>query len=274
MKFLGARRLRNTLIVVILAALLVTVHAVLHASLRPAHVVSGWTLFVVIVLLASLNSRKKLPFLPLGSASTWLQFHLYAGWISLVIFGLHVEWSLPNGILEVTLAALFVAVAGSGVFGLVASRIMARRLAAREEETIFERIPMLRRELREEVEERVREAVEKGGSTVVLEFHTRRLAPFFAGPRHFWRHLIESRSPRAALLAEIRQLERYLNASEKDLMEEIAERVREKDDLDYQYALQAMLKRWLFVHIPLTVSLLMVGLVHGLIIHAYLGGVR
>ena len=48
--------------------------------------------------------------------------------------------------------------------------------------------------------------------------------------------------------------------------------VRKKDDLDYHTAMQGRLKMWLFVHIAMTWSLLIFSVVHGVLAHAYGGG--
>ena len=49
---------------------------------------------------------------------------------------------------------------------------------------------------------------------------------------------------------------RYLNDKEREVMHALRELVERKDDLDFQVALQTTLKYWLFLHIPLTYSLL------------------
>lgn len=49
--------------------------------------------------------------------------------------------------------------------------------------------------------------------------------------------------------------------------------MREKDDLDYKYVHMAVLKYWLFVHIPLSYSLMLVAVLHVVLVHAF-GGIR
>jgi hypothetical protein len=51
----------------------------------------------------------------------------------------------------------------------------------------------------------------------------------------------------------------------------IATKVREKNALDYQYALQSTLKIWLFVHVPMTYSLLVFAVTHGALVISYTG---
>ena len=50
------------------------------------------------------------------SASTWLQAHIYLGWLSCFVFLLHTGGRIPAGRLEGMLAAAFIAVAtGAGL---------------------------------------------------------------------------------------------------------------------------------------------------------------
>ena len=74
------------------------------------------------------------------------------------------------------------------------------------------------------------------------------------------------------LAREIDGQKRYLNREGRELLEEIAWRVEAKDNLDRQHALQLLLKAWLFVHIPLTYSLILVALVHLMLVYAFDGG--
>jgi hypothetical protein len=50
--------------------------------------------------------------------------------------------------------------------------------------------------------------------------------------------------------------------------------VRRKDALDYCGALQAALKLWLFVHLPLTYSLMIFSVWHVVLVFAFSGGAR
>ena len=97
------------------------------------------------------------------------------------------------------------------------------------------------------------------------------LKPFFDGPRNFWRHVFQSDRPMRKLTMAIDEQLRYLSDSEKEHMEEIRTRVHAKNDLDYHYALQSLLKYWLFVHVPLTYSLLVFAGFHVVFVHAFGG---
>ena len=233
---------------------------------------TGWLLFIVMVLLAAYNVRKKLPFLPLGNSENWLQFHIYSSFFTVLLFLIHVRFRLPTGWFEGTLTWLYVLVTGSGIVGLWLSRVLPRRLSTRGGEVIHEKIPALRHAL-----QRSAEALALGEATrspAIAEFYGRRLAGFFSGPRSFWRHLLESRQPLNVVMVELEDLRRYLNDRERATLEKLAQLVRQKDGLDYHHAVQSTLRLWLFVHVPLTYGLMILSLLHIVLVFAFSGGTR
>ena len=78
----------------------------LTVQLHRAKVFSGCTLLALLLLLTLFSARKKLPFLPLLKASTWMQIHIFAGLLSVLLFCLHLHGRIPQGALESTLALL------------------------------------------------------------------------------------------------------------------------------------------------------------------------
>ncbi len=155
MSSFAARRRWGVLLLAALCLLFWGVHSVLEVAVRPTRLFSGWVLFVLVIALTIFNLRKKLPFLPLGTAVAWMELHAYAGLFAIFVFLAHVGFRVPEGPLEVTLALLFVLVSGSGVVGLALSRWLPIRLSTRGEAILFERIPALRLGLHDEVEELV-----------------------------------------------------------------------------------------------------------------------
>jgi len=235
---------------------------------------SGWALFAVMLALTFYNARKKLSFLPLLFSEAWLQFHIYAGLFTAVLFVIHISYRMPTGWFQQTLAWLYVLVMLSGFFGLFASRSIPRRLTARGGEVLFERIPGIRRLLQDRAETLALKSVEEVKSTTIADFYVRDLKYFFDGTRNVIPHWLEIRTPLNSILNKIADLNRYLNESERATINEIATLVRQKDGLDYHYSLQLVLKLWLFVHIPLTYSLLLWTLAHIVLVFAYSGGAR
>ena len=254
------------------SALAVMVHCRFNRALPNYACLTGWVLFAAMALLAVYNARKKMPFLPLGSSEAWMQIHVYAGFFTVVLFLIHLNFHVPTGWFEGTLAWLYVLVTASGIAGLILSRVLPRRLSTRGGEVIYEKIPAIRNDLRQQAEALVLDAETK--SPVIAEFYVRQLNAFFAGPQKFWLHLLESRQPLNAVLVELEELRRYLNDQERAVLEKLAQLVRRKDGLDYHHALQTALKLWLFAHVPLTYSLLIFSLLHIVLVYAFSGGAR
>jgi hypothetical protein len=272
LNYLGRRRAALWVGTALASAALVMAAAVLHTALRPAAILTGLLLYALVVGLALFNGRKKLPFLPLARASTWLQIHIYAGWLCVLLYFLHTGLRWPNGVIEQVLAAVFMLVALSGIAGLALSRWLPGTLTRSGEALTFERIPEIREEIRRRVEALIAVADRESESSTLGEFYLNHLLAYINGrpgllsplagrPRAYWR-----------TVRTLASLERYFNASERAVAAELGEWIEAKRNLDTQLAGQRLLKLWLFVHIPATCALLLLGLAHGLIALRYSGG--
>ena len=162
----------------------------------------------------------------------------------------------------------------TGLFGLFISRTYPRRLTTSGEAVLYERIPRLRLLLKKEVEDLVLEAARADQTTTIADFYADRLADFMHEPRNLTGHLLYSTRPFAKLQDELDAIDRYLNPAEREIMIQIREFVELKEGLDFQWALQSALKGWLFVHIPLTYSLMAVAVLHMLLVLGFQGGLR
>ncbi len=266
------RRLRNLTLALIGGLLILISDWIARGALMQTAYVSGWAMLALMLLLAAYNLRKKLSVIGLFSSSAWLQVHVYAGVVSVVVFVVHIGYVMPNGGLEILLGVLYVGVAASGLVGLVLTRALPPRINSRGENVIFERIGAIRRQLRERAEILALESVNAGNVTAISQLYQERLLRFFAGPQNLCSHLGQSTRRRQALLDEIDAVRRYIKESDRESLTQIAELVCLKDDLDYRHACQCALKGWLFVHIPLTYGLLMVMAVHIVVVYAFSGG--
>ena len=72
---------------------------------------------------------------------------------------------------------------------------------------------------------------------------------------------------------ELDDINRRLDERELVYSERLRRLVEQKDRLDYAYALQTMLKVWLFVHVPTTYGLILLALLHLLLVYSF-GGAR
>jgi hypothetical protein len=265
----AARRLRIGFAAILLALVVLFGHAVYAATLGDARFLSGYMLLALVVFLALYGLRRRVPFLPLGSSARWLQAHILTGGLGVVVFAVHVDWTVPQGVFEIALAIAFLVVAGSGVIGLFLSRYLPARLSSRGEDLLFDRIPVIRREILERAEALVMEATTKAQTSTIADYYSDRLRAFFDRPCNFWSHIVESGRPRRRILAEMTDLDRYLDREERRVLGEIRGLVVAKDDTDYQHALQSVLRYWTFAHVPMTNALLLLLLVHVVAVHAF-----
>lgn len=275
MKPLTSRRLINICLTVVSATLLLVLYIIGTGNLRPAGFYSGWFLFAVIVFLALYNVRKSLSFLPLGSSASWLQFHIYCGFLSYGLFAVHVQFSIPNGIFECCLALIYMSVFLSGVIGLYITRVYPGRLTSLGNEVIFEHIPVARRQLRDQIASLMLPSIRSAEleSTALAELYRDRVQPFLNSDQNVIVHLMRNAERRhQAFMNTLADQDRYLNAKERDRLAEVKNLLNRKHQVETQYSLQAALKGWLFFHIPATYALLIFGFFHGVLVHAWRGG--
>ncbi len=231
-------------------------------ALRPVGLYTGWLLLGLVLLLTFFNARKKLPFLPILNASTWLQIHVYAGWITCFVFLLHTGARLPGGRLETLLWVCFIFVAASGVFGLWLSRWLPPRLARSGESLIYERIPLLRHRLETEAKALVHQAETETKSTTLADFYVRVMGGYFVRHPALLASLAGDEAEHHDVKRELAALRRFLNEREIVLADQLEVLLEAKRNLDCQLAGQRLLKLWLLVHIPLTYGLLVLAGAH------------
>jgi|JI10StandDraft_1071094.scaffolds.fasta_scaffold149949_2 hypothetical protein len=268
MKTLTRRRWMLSLTTGLLACALTLAWWLAGNALRPVGLYTGWLLLGLLLGLALFNARKKLPFLPLLSASTWLQLHIYVGWLACAVFALHAGLRPPGGRLEFVLWLVFLLVAGSGIFGLWLSRWLPPRLARSGESLVYERIPRLGRELEVEALALVRQAEAETQSTTLADFYLRVLGTYFTRRPALLAPLAGDDARHHRVITELAALRRFLNQRESALADQLGELLEAKRNLDAQWAGQRLLKLWLFGHIPLTYGLLvLVGAHLWLVLH-------
>lgn len=265
------RRILQATALVVAVAIVAVVLTRLKQQLVSTGYLSGYVLAGILLFLSSFNVRKRLPYLPIGSASMWLQFHVYLGIAALPLFLWHGGAKMPNGVLESTLAALFVLTWLSGVYGLYITRRIPRQLTQMPLEYLAEEIPWHIAKVRTQAYEVVRHAHRKSSQSILADFYLRHLFVYFERPRSFMYVIYPTSHRRRHLQEGLRDIGRYLSTAEYTLRDRLMELVQIKDDLDFHGALQAILRLWLFLHIGLTVMLITLGSVHGVLALAFRG---
>jgi hypothetical protein len=265
------RRLINCTITVVLIALVCFWVDRRSAELDGSAFQTGYLLLGLVGFLAAYNWRKKLPSLPLGSSSLWLQTHIYCGIGAIAVFLLHTGLRFPNGIFETTLYFSFVSVAASGFYGLKVTRSVPKRLTKLREQVVWERIPARRYAVGRQAHGLILELVEIEPAPTIVDFYKHRLVPFFERRRSPWYYAYPTSRLRNKIMAEMTAVARYYSSSESVADGRLRRLVDQRDDLDYHDALQRKLKFWLFVHIGLTYGLVALALFHAVLAHAFHG---
>jgi hypothetical protein len=250
------------------AALWLAARWIRNALGDPA-LLTGWFLLALFLALGAFSSRKKISMLPIGSASTWLRYHVAGGFLALALFWLHARTLWPAGLYEQALAACFYLVTVSGIAGWQLQRALPRRLAATPIEIIYERIPMEIAALRERAEALVIECTKASGRDTLARHYTETLDWFFRRPRFLRNHVFGGRTARAWQRQQFGAIRRYLDEREARFLDRLGALAEHKIDVDFHYAAQTVMKLWLFLHLPLAAATLLLALWHVFLIHVY-----
>lgn len=237
-----------------------------------------------------LGMRKKFPIWRIGRAQNWMRGHLWLGLLSFPLILFHSGFSLRGGALTSVLMALFVIVILSGILGAVLQHYMPRLITQQVPmETIYDQIDRVRGTLLGEADVLVSElsdpvkmqsialqsdTEEIGAVSTVLRLEleaTQELRDFFETlMRPYLAQVGKGVAPGNVLANAIESKQNFLrlrtlmpkvvHSSINDL-EDICE---EKRELDRQSKLHKFLHGWLMVHIPLSLALVILGLVHAI----------
>ncbi|MBT6717686.1 MAG: hypothetical protein HOB18_08640 [Nitrospina sp.] len=239
------------------------------SSLNYPEFVSGGALFFIIFFLCLFNIRKRVPFLPLWPAHKWFLLHTVAGFLALSLFWLHAGVMWPNGLYVQILAFLFYLTTLSGIVGLVMEKVYPNLLTRIGLECIYERIPRDIAEIRNKAEALILECTEKTGSDTLAKHYLETLGGFFQRPRFFLNNIFGGQNAQTWVLQQCSILERFLNAAERDYLDQICALAETKRKIDFHYSLQKMLKNWLLIHVPLAAAVITMVVWHLIVIQVF-----
>ena len=196
--------------------------------------------------------------LRLGSARGWLQLHLYGGVLFLLLVLMHSGFQLPTGILTWTLWTLSVWTTLTGLAGVLLQKwipkILTSGLAI---EVVYERIPELIDEIREEVQTFISNCAQP-----IRDFYSKNLAAALATPQPRLIYYIDITGGIQARIKQFDYLRRFLSTEEKNQLENLEILYRTKLEIDAHYTLQKALRWWLYTHIPPSLVLLVLTVYH------------
>ena len=253
----------------VLLGILVSIRRFSRIGLHHPVFATGWMLFALLVFLGMYNSRKKLAMMPVGKASTWLQMHVVGGFIAMGVFWMHTRSFLPRGGYLLALALLFYLVSISGIIGFILQTIYPRTLTGATRPVLYERIPAVLADLRDQASVLVQECTKETKSETLYRYYAENMQWFLAQPRFFFYTVFGSEKAPAWCNQKRTNVERYMNTLEKKYLTDLDEIVKYKLEIDTQYAAQTVMKGWLLIHVPLAAALLLLAVWHIIVVFVY-----
>jgi len=221
--------------------------------------------FGLMLYAAALSLLRRVPsWWWLGARKTWLRGHIWLGLLSGVLIVCHGggRWGGP---LEQILMAVLYLTLGTGVVGLALQQFLPRLITRRiPDEAPYEQIPHLCDAMRRHADARVAGELAKKSSgqddpAGLKKFYDTKVRPFLA-----------RRYDRSSSLAHPLQAERDFSraralpgmAAYAETLDQLEKCCDERRQLAEQERLYLWLHGWLFLHVPLSLALLVLGLVH------------
>jgi hypothetical protein len=203
--------------------------------------------------------------LRLGNARGWLYLHVYGGGLFLLLALMHSGFRLPSGPVTWWLWALSLWTVASGLVGLTLQQWLPRTLgSALALEVLYERIPELVAEIRDKAEALVASCAEP-----VQALYARRVAPALAAPERRLIYFLDITGGKQSQLKEFDYLRRFLPAEDKEKLGELVQLYKAKLDVDAHYTLQTALRGWLWIHVPTSIALYALLILHLFAVYRY-----
>ncbi|NND81687.1 MAG: hypothetical protein HKN50_04590 [Gammaproteobacteria bacterium] len=268
-KSFPGRRRRNTLLTLILGAVIAFTLVLADISFRSTSEWSGWMLVVGCLFLYLYSIRKRWSTLPVGRVAHWLQFHLYLSALVLLLFLFHLDWQLPSGWLGVSLAIVFAGTLISGMLGIYWSRVVPGLLTRLGDEVIYQRIPGIARKLNTQADALIMKSVEETDSVALAEYYENTAHRYFGAPKFQWWRLINSHESQHKSERELETLSRYMRPEEIAFADELRDLIRQKNLLNAHHTLQGLLKNWLLTHVTFSIAVLPLLILHIVVVFGF-----
>jgi hypothetical protein len=200
------------------------------------------SIFVFEMLYPFRRSRAR----PLSTAKNWLQAHVYLGVIAFLGVLAHAGFTWPHGVMGWSLLLLSAWTTFTGLLGVWLQKWIPSALSeGLRVEALYERIPSLVQKLLAEADTLMADA-----SDIVERFYRSDIRNRMAAVSPSWGYVLDIRGGRERALEPFRRMSQFVDAAEKERVDDLATIYTEKMELDAQYSLQGILRRWLVFHVP------------------------
>ena len=196
--------------------------------------------------------------LHLGSARSWLAFHLYGGALFLLLVLMHSGFRIPSGAMNRWLLGLSLWTVLTGVLGLILQKWIPRVLSSGLSlEILQQRIPELVDDLRKRAEELI-----ASGDPLIRNFYRENLAPAMAGPDRRLIFFIDITGGIQKRLSGFAYLRHFLGEEDIGRLNQLEQLFKTKLEVDAHYTLQRPLRWWLYAHVPTSILLIVLVAFH------------
>lgn len=194
----------------------------------------------------------------IGKVQYWVQFHLYAGMLALLFMFMHTGFSMPSGLLDICLWVTAVWVTVSGLLGVLVQKIIPKMIASGLTlEVIYERIPDLVTQIRERAEKIIPDC-----SDPIKDLYQRNLSAVLLSPKFRSIYFLDITGGIQRRMRPFDYLRRVLPFAEQEKLDQLRALYKAKLEIDAHYTLQSLLRVWLYTHLPASLLLLMLIVLH------------
>lgn len=215
------------------------------------------------------NARKRLPrIIWLGSAQFWMRGHIWLGTLSLPLILFHCGFRF-GGALEFSLMIVMVIVWLSGIFGIVMQQYLPRTMRASvSAEAMYQQVGQVCESLRDAADSAMKNdkvcgdlLADTAPSPELLRlknFYLEQVRPYL-GPKYRRDSRLHNTADAHGMFDAVRSS--VLDAQHV-YVDDLEKMCDERRGLEVQRRLHGWLHSWLLLHIPLSMTLLTLGIVH------------
>lgn len=250
------------------AGLLIWMRSYWIARLGNEAFVTGYALLLICFALAALGIRKRIHAFRLGPVAVWQSAHHYLGAFCLFAYVLHAGF-MPDGWIESILGMLFWTILGTGFLSWYVNRNSPRLLRAAGPAILRSDIPHAKILVGEQACQLAIQAAGSTNSAVIADYYRTKLADFFSTSRPWLYRTFPTGKKRRQLISDLENLERYLDDRGRVLMERMSQLVHDRDDLDFQSAIQNRMRFCAALHTFLLGAFTVFVIAHVWLAHQY-----
>ncbi len=196
--------------------------------------------------------------LNLGRSFHWVQFHVYGGVLFMLLVFMHSGFGVPDGVLHLWLWGLSIWVTISGLLGVVIQKwVPAMLSSALSIEVVYERIPELIRQIKKDADK-----LASGCSEPVRDFYRKKVVRSLKAPRAKPIYYVDITGGIQRRLKQFEFLKRVLSSEEQRKLSRLELLYKSKLEMDAHYTLQKLLRCWLFVHLPPSILIVVLVVIH------------